>query len=134
MELKTGGRIELRFEPGTDVAQGEVTAYAPPRLFEFTWNESRGERPDSLVRFELEAAGDQTRFVLTHTRLTAGEIPGFGAGWHQHLELLAAACRGQPRPDWDDAQNCRLLAEYRELVSAARRARQRAGLDIRPAS
>ena len=73
MELRVGGRVELRFrnaelatsgEPAPDryrqfeaevVKHGRVTSCDPPRLLSFTWPEAEGE--DSEVTFELSPSG-----------------------------------------------------------------------------
>ena len=91
---------EVRFEMGAD---GRITAYDPPRLLEYTWNErelSRGPIFDTLVRWELAEAGDRVRLTLTHKRLTGSEVIGHGAGWHALLDRLSASVDGNDLPDF----------------------------------
>lgn len=117
LEPRTGGRIEMRWE-GAEAEVGEVIVWEPERMLEFTW-QSSGE--ESLVRYELTAQGDRTRLVLTHTRLAANRLAGYGAGWDAHLLMLTAACEGSSRT-FDETFE-RLLPVYRERVAEASRSR-----------
>lgn len=50
---------DVRFEMG---AEGRLTAYSPPNILEYTWNErerARGPISDTVVRWELAQAGDR---------------------------------------------------------------------------
>jgi len=87
VDLRVGGKIVLRFENSDHVMKGEIRELQPPEAIEYSW--AGGER-GSVVRFELAPEGDGTLLTLTHTLLEDGELAGFGAGWHHHLELLAA--------------------------------------------
>ena len=117
MELRVGGRVELRFRhadlspvaaptperfaasaDGSSVP-GTVTACDPPRRLAFTWAEG-GDRW-SEVTFELEAVGDGVRLTVTHRRL--GDEPAVWAnvagGWHTHLAILEDRLHGRvPQP------------------------------------
>lgn len=93
---RVGG--EVRFEMG---AEGRITVHQPPRVLEYTWNEldhSRGLIVDSLVRWELEEAGDRVRLTLTHMRLSEVEAAFHGAGWHTFLDRLRASLDGREGP------------------------------------
>lgn len=93
---RVGG--EVRFDIG---AEGRITAYEPPRLLEYTWNEpnlSRGPFFDSLVRWELVEAGNRVRLTLTHKRLSVLEAVWHGAGWHAFLDRLSASVEGREPP------------------------------------
>jgi uncharacterized protein YndB with AHSA1/START domain len=113
---RVGG--EVRFDMG---ATGRVTAYEPPRLLEYTWNEedaSCGPVADSVVRWELAEEGGGVRLTLTHTRLPEIEVLGHGAGWHAFLLRLSACVEGrEPEPIGD--LFAPLKAEYVPLVEAA---------------
>lgn len=89
--------------------QGRVTACQPPRLLAYTWGGTTG---DSEVTFELAARGDNVLLVLTHRRISAGDdLLGASAGWHTHLDILAARLAGHAPPGfW--ATHTRLEAEY----------------------
>jgi uncharacterized protein YndB with AHSA1/START domain len=117
MELRVGGRVELRFRHADlspvaaptperfaasvdgSTLHGTVTACEPPRLLAFTWAEGK-ERP-SEVTFELEVVGDGVRLAVTHRRL--GDEPAVWAnvagGWHTHLAILEDRLHGRvPQP------------------------------------
>ena len=90
----------LRFVFDGDAApptEGEVTAFEPPKLFEFTWG---GE----LLRWELrpDDAGCLLRF--THTFKDRAGAASLAAGWHGCLDALGALLAGTPgeimSPDW----------------------------------
>src|SRR5262250_2180892 len=74
---RVGG--EVRFDMG---ATGRVTAYKPPHLLEYTWNEeeaSVGPVSNALVRWELSEEGSGVRLTLTHSRLPENEVLAHGA-------------------------------------------------------
>ena len=66
--------------------------------------------PDSVVCFELRADGDATVITLTHRMLGLGHAAGYGAGWHAHLDQLAAALAGESL-SWDD-RFAELIGDY----------------------
>ncbi len=90
---------EVRFAMG---AEGRVTAYEPPHVLEYTWNEpklARGPIFDTVVRWELAAAGNRVRLTLTHKRLSRAEAIKHGAGWHAFTDRLSASADGREPPD-----------------------------------
>lgn len=101
IEPRLGGRVHVDF--GADGSSvGEVVAWDPPRLLEYTWNH-RGET-GSRVRWEIAADGDGVLLTLTHTRMPTMSATGYGAGWHDYLDRLA----GQTAADnWE-----RLMPAY----------------------
>ena len=132
MELRPGGKVEHVFRnnsltPDDDPPpakyasaedyhrmEGRITAIEPPRLLCYTWAEQRGD--DSEVRFELESVGDAVRLVLTHTRLASrDDLLSVGAGWHAHLDVLAARLAGRT-PDGFWRTHTRLEAEYERRI------------------
>jgi uncharacterized protein YndB with AHSA1/START domain len=119
IEPRVGGVADFRYDHARISAEpvpgefrdhretGIVTAYEPPRLLAFTFG-------DGVVEVRLDQVAGGTRLVLTHTRL---ELPGdfvpAGAGWHAHLDVLAARLAGRvPPPFW--ALHERLEREYAE--------------------
>lgn len=110
IEPRVGGAYTLSFENTASVSRGHITAFAPPTLLEYRWYE--GEAIESLVRFELRPDGGATELVLTHTLLnSASGLHEYAAGWHAHLDLLAARVAGRPA-DWDWLRFNELLATY----------------------
>jgi uncharacterized protein YndB with AHSA1/START domain len=73
--------------------QGVITAFEPARLLEYSWCEP-ALGVESVVRFELRAEPPGTVLVLEHTQVPAEQGAGFAAGWHGHLDALAAALAG----------------------------------------
>lgn len=117
IEARVGGRVELLFrhddlspksaplperyaQDGTgSQLSGKVTAFEPPRLLAFTWHDDQ-DSPSEVI-FELEEAGEATRLILTHRRLTdrPAELANVGAGWHTHLGILVERLAGRiPEP------------------------------------
>jgi len=116
MDLRAGGRVELRFrhadlspvkEPtpakfkhkeGGAIVTGIVTRCEPPRLLALTWV----HRAESEVTFELTPKGDQVLLVVTHRRLAdRDEMISVASGWHTHLGILVDRLAGRTaRPFW----------------------------------
>ncbi|GAB3598284.1 hypothetical protein GCM10027446_28140 [Angustibacter peucedani] len=110
-DLRVGGRVTVHFDNGE--AQFEVVTCEPPQALEVRWQ--HGERA-SCVRVEITALDDgRSRLVLDHTALDPASAPGYAAGWHWHLDALAAVLRDEPAPPWDGAFD-RLHAGYSELA------------------
>jgi uncharacterized protein YndB with AHSA1/START domain len=101
-------RAELHFPDNDTNIDGEVTTWDPPRLVEFDWIGGPTQLQGSRVRFELTPQGDQTRLVLTHTRVLDEAAPDFAAGWHRHLDTLSAIDNStdpeSARPTWRQLQ------------------------------
>jgi uncharacterized protein YndB with AHSA1/START domain len=100
LDPRVGGTYVLRFA-GDDESQttrGQVLALEPERLLELSW--SYPGEPDTVVRFELRPDGDGTTLVLDHRGLPGSAAPGYGAGWHAHLDSLAAHLRAGDGLDW----------------------------------
>lgn len=89
-----------------------VTRWQPGWLLAMTW-----EFPDentSAVSFALSARGDRTLLAVEHDGLT--EPAGYAAGWHRHLDYLAAHLDGADR-SFDEFWNGYddLVARYAHL-------------------
>lgn len=90
--------------------QGRITELDPPRKLVITWGE-KGE-----VTFALVPLGDEVLLTLVHRRLPdRATTLMVGAGWHMHLNILAARTLGNlPEPFWDGWS--RLRTEYDQRV------------------
>jgi uncharacterized protein YndB with AHSA1/START domain len=112
MELKAGATFELvwRNDELTDPPgqrppdfgaehrmQCRVLEVAAPRRLVFSWGVS------AEVDFALEPQGDEVLLTLMHRRVTdRAVLLNVSAGWHTHLDILAARLDGQaPLPFWD---------------------------------
>jgi uncharacterized protein YndB with AHSA1/START domain len=90
-----------------------VTRWQPGWLLAMTW-----DFPDegtSVVSFAVAARKDRTPVALEHQGLT--EPTGYAAGWHRHLEYLAAHLEGSDKTfeDFWDGYDA-LLARYAQLA------------------
>jgi uncharacterized protein YndB with AHSA1/START domain len=133
MELRVGGRVELRFhhadlsphaeEPPAKykkyengvTTHGRITRCEPPRLLSFTWG---GEADESEVTFELTPRGKEVQLILTHRRLAdRAAMVSVSSGWHSHLEVLADLLNGRvPGPFWPKVT--RFEAEYEKRLAS----------------
>ena len=91
-DAEVGGVVSIDFGEGGEV-RGEVLALEPERLLEYTWTFT-GET-ESVVRFELRPQERGTLLILDHRGLGRAFGVGYAAGWHAHLDMLAAALAGE---------------------------------------
>jgi len=105
VEQRSGGRIVLKFAEKDPESRhlykvrGIVSECVAPKLIAYTWFETSVDLT-SKVRFELEERGDQVALTITHSYICAEFMPKVGAGWHSHLEALAAVLRGEKPGDF----------------------------------
>ena len=127
MELRVGAAFELvwrndelndapsRRPEGFDAEhrlECRITELDRPHRLAFTWGRSDG------VTFDLAPAGQKVRLTVTHRRLPdRGMLLKVSAGWHAHLDVLAARLSGTvPPPFWDGWS--RLMQEYEQRIPA----------------
>jgi uncharacterized protein YndB with AHSA1/START domain len=127
MQMKAGAPFELVWRnneltdppgerppgfSGEHRMSSRIVEVDPPHKLTFTWGES-GE-----VTFELAPAGDRVLLTVIHRRLPDRNMTLMvGAGWHMHLDILAARATGtEPEPFWDGWS--RLKKEYDRRVPA----------------
>jgi len=127
MEMRVGAPVELVWRnselmdnPGKRPEgfgeehrmESEITELDPPHRLSISWGSTGG------VTFELEPVGDMVRFTLTHRRIPDRSIMlNVSAGWHAHLDVLAARLEGEePAPFWD--QWASLKADYEKRLPA----------------
>ncbi len=77
--------------------QGRITALDPPRELAITWGNTGG------VTFDLAPVGDDVLLTVIHRRVAERAILlNVSAGWHTHLDILAARLSGkEPKPYWE---------------------------------
>ncbi len=92
--------------------QSRITELDPPRKLAFAW-EGSGD-----VSFELIPQGNEVLLTVIHRRLPDRTTTLMvGAGWHMHLDILAARAKGEaPEPFWDGWS--RLRKEYDRRIPA----------------
>lgn len=111
-EGREGGAVAFDFGDG-GVCRGTVLVWGPPAVLEYEWDFPDEHR--SVVRWELAPDGDGTRLTLVHRLLQPGSAPGYGAGWHAHLDGLAAELGGSA-VTWDD-RYAQLRPDYDALAA-----------------
>ena len=100
IDLRPGGKIAIEFDDDGAV-DGEIIEVAVHSVLEYQWRFS-GES-DSVLRFELTAVDPATTHLrLDHRLLPANQAAGYGAGWHAHLDRLAALAAGGEPGVWED--------------------------------
>lgn len=92
--------------------KSRIVEVEPPRRLVFTW----GEKAE--VSFTLIEKGSEVVLTVTHRRVSdRAMLLMVSAGWHAHLDVLAAVVAGTPRPDfW--ARWAHLKTEYETLLPA----------------
>lgn len=125
MELKVGAPFELVWRndeltdpPGMRPPEfsdemrmdSRIIELDPPRRLTIAWGAS------SDVTFDLTPKGSDVLLTVLHRRLPDRATKLMvGAGWHMHLDILAALMRGtKPDPYWDGWS--RLKDQYDELI------------------
>jgi uncharacterized protein YndB with AHSA1/START domain len=121
-QLRTGGLINLKFatpdpENGHEYrVRGTVSECAAPRLIAYSWIETSTDLTSS-VRFEIETIGSEVKLIVTHSYVSPEFMPKVGAGWHAHLDILAAILRGE-KPRAFLPEYTSLLVTYSATVAA----------------
>ena len=89
-----------------------ILLFEPPNRLVIGWGET-GE-----VSFTLEPKGGDVLLTLVHRRARDREmLLNVTAGWHAHLDILAARLKGtEPEPFWDHWSG--LKAEYDPRIPA----------------
>jgi uncharacterized protein YndB with AHSA1/START domain len=122
MELKVGAPFELVWRngelndppsprpadfPEEHRMQGRILAVDAPRALTISWG------ANSEVAFTLEPVGQRVKLTIVHSRVPDRSVLlNVSAGWHAHLDVLAARlCGGGAQaPFWQAWQQ--LKAEY----------------------
>ena len=74
-----------------DPFDGEMLVFDPPSLMELRWGVD-------VLRFEVEARGDESELVFTAVLDELGKTARDGAGWHSCLDLLNYEVAGRAAP------------------------------------
>jgi len=82
------------FEPESR-ARMQILTVDPPHSLSFEWP-GAGE-----VSWALEPQGDEVLFTVTHRRVSDRSLLlNVSAGWHMHLDILAARAAGRKAPSF----------------------------------
>lgn len=116
-DLQPGGGWRLDF--GDDESSGTVLRCQPPHLLEVSWD-FPGE-PTSRVTVQVAPGataegGPSSHLVLEHVLLPGAQAAGYGAGWHAHLDGLAAELQDGPPAAWDEVFAA-VLPRYRSRAA-----------------
>jgi uncharacterized protein YndB with AHSA1/START domain len=114
-ELVPGAEYELDVGGPTT---GRIRAVEPGRVLELDWNYD--DEPESILRLEIVPREQGVLLVLDHRRLRDEDAPGYGAGWHAHLDALARPFALGPEQWWERYRELR--PEYERRLAAARAA------------
>jgi uncharacterized protein YndB with AHSA1/START domain len=117
VEPRVGGKF-LTIQDSAAPMTGEVLAWEPPRLLEFTW--SNKDAPDSVVRYELTRQGNAgTRMVFTQRGVLPGRTALMLPGWQWLFDRLANVLEGRSGTlsgkSWSDWQQVYLPTLKREF-------------------
>ena len=112
IEMRLGGAYRLRFGNEGPYAEGEITAFDPPRLLEHTW--PNPPDPPGRVRYEIEPDGDGCVLRLSNFGVAAAWI-GSLAGWHIFLDAVEPSLEGVT-VSWTMEAERELMAVYEARV------------------
>ena len=127
MEMKVGAPVEFVWRndelndppskrpegfPEEHRMQSRITELDPLRKLSIAWN-STGD-----VTFELEPKGKGVLLTIIHRRFPdRATLLKHMAGWHMHLDVLAARANGEePAPFWDGWSS--LMKDYDRRLPA----------------
>jgi uncharacterized protein YndB with AHSA1/START domain len=79
--------------------RGLVNDCVPPKVLAYSFIEPSCDLA-SHVRFELEERDGQVLLTFTHSHLPPNMMAQVGAGWHVHLDTLAAILNGEEPPEF----------------------------------
>jgi uncharacterized protein YndB with AHSA1/START domain len=103
--------------PGESEMHGVIAEIDPPRRLRYSWFE---RDYTSQLSFDVEpVTPGESQLTLTHRDTSEEDAPGFGAGWHSHLESLAALLGGDATSKVSrDARYEELQPTYVDLLAA----------------
>jgi uncharacterized protein YndB with AHSA1/START domain len=105
------------FDFDGEVCHGEVLAWNQASVLEYEWRFPNEHR--SVVRWTLDSAegGAATVLRLEHPLVEPSNTPGYGAGWHAHLDQLSGHLVGDV-PEWFPRYEA-LRPAYDEMAAVA---------------
>lgn len=124
VEPRVGGRVELNFdvqemperkEKGARII-GLIKNFEPFKKLAYSWMDTSNDL-DSAVSLEFREEGNRTAVVLTHSRLPQSRMHEFMAGWHAHLDILAARLANLVPPDFSERFG-QVVHKYAAIVAS----------------
>ncbi len=94
IEQRIGGVVHIDFQDSGITIHSTVLEWDPPRRLQYSW--SGGDEPARPLHWELIPAGNSTQLILTIEIPLKEDVAKACAGFHAHLEMLAAALEGVP--------------------------------------
>ena len=96
--------------PGHHTQQSRMVAFEPPHRLAYHWN-GVGD-----VEFTLAEEGREVRLTLVHRRIPdRGTLLSVSAGWHAHLDFMAARLTGRTLPAFNETWE-RLRDDYAQRL------------------
>jgi uncharacterized protein YndB with AHSA1/START domain len=90
-DAQPGGKVHLVWDDENEMHGTVIVASAPHHL-SYSWIEPDGA---SELSFKIREVDDEaSQLSLTHRGTSINNAPGFGAGWHAHLESLLQVLMG----------------------------------------
>lgn len=128
IDLRENGSVELAFDAHqaprsyvlSDKVSGIIDQLNPPQHLTYSWNFSTSRQivvHETHVGFELEehgGGGENTTFILTHTRIPTEARARLAAAWQVHLEMLSARLKGEAPAPFEELYQTAFEA-YRSL-------------------
>ena len=96
-DLHVGGMFHAHFTSGWD-GPGRVDVCAAPHRLQLTM--SPGTKQETVIEALLSMDGDRTLLVVEERGLPRAALAAHGAGWHAHVEDLAAHLADREPVDW----------------------------------
>jgi uncharacterized protein YndB with AHSA1/START domain len=95
-DVRPGGKWTMRVmglssgeEQRESIVHGVYLTVLPPNLLEYTWiREDEPDHPETIVRWELQRHGKETRVRVTHSGLTTPRLQERNSGWIFIVRLL----------------------------------------------
>jgi uncharacterized protein YndB with AHSA1/START domain len=122
-DLQEGGEFTLFVHGSHWEGRGRINVCDPPRKLQVTMAEEG--RSEGVLTAELIPDGTHTALVIERSNVPLDKLVAHGAGWHLHVEDLAAYLAVRETRDWGTAWLDRwdqLEVEYRDTPIVPRRA------------
>jgi uncharacterized protein YndB with AHSA1/START domain len=91
--------VQMAFEETAPWCPIRIEACEPPRRLAVSMEDEAGSWSLELLLAETEGA---TELRLIHHLTSAEHLGATGPGWEYYLDMLTAARRGGPQPDFED--------------------------------